>query len=81
METVVEVIEHGNPNAASDGASAAAALHASVLGAVANVEINLASLKDAEESSRMGEEGSALRTRAGQILEAAGRAFAQRLGS
>jgi formiminotetrahydrofolate cyclodeaminase len=81
MDVVVEVIEHGNPNAASDGASAAAALHASVVAAVANVEINVASLKDAEESARMSEEAWALRTTAGQILEAAGQAFVRRLGS
>jgi methenyltetrahydrofolate cyclohydrolase len=79
LDSAVEVIQRGNPNAASDGATAAAMLHAAIVGAVANVEINLASLKDQDEKARMGEEGRALRTRAQESLGEAGKAFVARL--
>jgi formiminotetrahydrofolate cyclodeaminase len=79
LDAAVEVIQQGNPNAASDGATAAAMLHAAVVGAVANVEINLASLKDEQERTRMDEEGRALRSRAQEALGEAGKAFVARL--
>jgi glutamate formiminotransferase / formiminotetrahydrofolate cyclodeaminase len=80
MDDVVWVIDSGNPNAASDAASAAAALHAAVLCAVANVEINTASLKDADEASRMAGEAATLRTKAVEVLDAAAQAFVRRVG-
>jgi formiminotetrahydrofolate cyclodeaminase len=79
LDPAVEVIRTGNPNAASDGATAAAMLHAAIVGAVANVEINLASLKDEEERARMAEEGRGLRSRAQETLGEAGEAFVARL--
>ena len=79
MPLAVEVIRDGNPNAASDGATAAAVLHASVVGALANVEINVASLKDVDEVARMRDESSHLRSSAEDLLAAAGAAFAERM--
>jgi glutamate formiminotransferase / formiminotetrahydrofolate cyclodeaminase len=79
IDLAIEVIEKGNPNAASDGATAAAMLHASVLGALANVEINLASLKDEEEVARLRSETDVLRSQADEQLAAARQAFARRI--
>ncbi len=79
MDLAVEVVEKGNPNAASDGATAAAVLHASVLGALANVEINLGSLKDQELVARMRSEVAVIRTQAEGQLAAARQAFARRV--
>ena len=80
MPLAVEAIRDGNPNAASDGATAAAVLHASVVGALANVEINVASLKDADEARTMREESSGLRSTADEQLAAAEAAFLERVG-
>ena len=79
MDLAVEVVEKGNPNAASDGATAAAVLHASVVGALANVEINLASLKDQDEVARLRAEVDAIRNQADGQLAAARQAFARRM--
>jgi glutamate formiminotransferase/formiminotetrahydrofolate cyclodeaminase len=81
MPLAVEVVRAGNPNAASDGATAASVLHASVAGGLANVEINVASLKDADEVHRMRDESSGLRSTADELLEAAAIAFRERLGA
>ena len=51
MELAREVTEIGNANAASDGASAAQVLSASVWSATYNVEINAAALKDPREGA------------------------------
>ena len=80
LGAAVEVIEHGNPNAASDGAAAASALHAAVLGAAANVDINAVSLKDAAAKGRLIDEAAELRTEATDALQSAARAFQDRLG-
>jgi formiminotetrahydrofolate cyclodeaminase len=77
MDLAVEVVEKGNPNAASDGATAAAVLHASVQGALANVEINLSSLKDQDEVARIRSEVDAIRRQAEEQLAAAQQAFAR----
>jgi glutamate formiminotransferase/formiminotetrahydrofolate cyclodeaminase len=80
IDLAPEVIERGNPNAASDGASAAAMLHAAVVAALANVEINAASLKDEEEVVRMRDEAGSLRGKAQELLRTSGAAFRARVG-
>ncbi len=47
MELAEDATSMGNPQAASDGVSGAAHLYCAALCAIANVEINAASLKDA----------------------------------
>ncbi len=79
IDLAPEVIEKGNPNAASDGASAAAMLHAAVIAALANVEINAASLKDADEVERMRDEAGSLRGKAQEQLRITGAAFRARV--
>ncbi len=79
MDLAIEVIEKGNPNAASDGLSAAAVLHASVTAALANVEINLTSMKDQDAVTKMRQEADALRAHADEGFAAAGEAFRSRL--
>jgi len=74
-----EVIEKGNPNAASDGLSAAAVLHAAVVAAAANVEINAVALKDAEAAAALRQEAEGLRVAARNGLDAAATAFASRM--
>jgi formiminotetrahydrofolate cyclodeaminase len=69
-------IELGNPQAASDGLSAALALHAAALAAIANVAINAASLKDAATAGGLRDEADALRGRAEDLLSSAQVAFA-----
>jgi glutamate formiminotransferase/formiminotetrahydrofolate cyclodeaminase len=72
-------IEHGNANAASDGLSAAHVLHAAAHGAVANVAINAAGLKDEDVARELDDDVSALRTRADGLLSQAQLAFAGRI--
>lgn len=69
----------GNAQAASDGFSAAASLYCAALCAIANVEINAASLKDASVRERMLDELASLRTRADRLLKDAQTAFQLRL--
>lgn len=52
--------EHGNENASSDVAVAIGLLRAGLLGARANVEINLGSVKDAEYVARVRDEAARL---------------------
>ncbi len=78
LNEVADVITEGNPDAASDGMSAAAMLHAGALSALANVSINAASLKNAEAASRLRNEAAELATSAGRTLEAARAAFEKR---
>ena len=79
LELAREVTESGNVNAVSDGAAAAQLLAASTWAALANVEINLASIKEPDfvESTRF--EIQRLRTRADEARAGAEAAFTARL--
>jgi formiminotetrahydrofolate cyclodeaminase len=79
VELAREVTNTGNPNTASDGAAAAHILRGAVEGALANVEINLASLKDADAVSRLRIDVERLRRQSDEGLTAAVAAFHQRL--
>jgi methenyltetrahydrofolate cyclohydrolase len=81
MGLAEDVTAMGNPQAASDGLSAAASLYCAALCAMANVEINAASLKDASARERMLDELASLRGRADQLLKEAQTAFQLRLSS
>lgn len=72
--------ESGNANAASDGVSAAYALHAATHSALANVAINAAGLKDEEVARELGAEARELGERADELLAAARAAFVSRVG-
>ncbi|MGZ5353898.1 MAG: glutamate formimidoyltransferase [Actinomycetota bacterium] len=72
-------IEHGNVNAASDGLSAAHALHAATHSALANVSINIAGLKDAALAAEFRAEVDALKARSEGLLFSAQTAFAVRI--
>jgi len=80
MELAEDATAAGNPQAASDGLSAAVLLHAAALCAIANVEINAASLKD--EGIRVGllDDVGVLREGAERNLRESERAFHHRLG-
>jgi formiminotetrahydrofolate cyclodeaminase len=80
MELAVEVVERGNPNAASDGLSAAHMLGAATASALANVEINAASLKDAARAASLRTDAAALRERSAALVTSAVEAFAARAG-
>ncbi len=71
----------GNPQAASDGLSAGAALYAGALCAMANVEINAASLKDPDSRAGLLDELADLRSRADGALAEIQTAFQLRLPS
>jgi glutamate formiminotransferase / formiminotetrahydrofolate cyclodeaminase len=79
LELAREVTDTGNPNTTSDGAAAARILRGAVEGALANVEINLASLKDADVVSRLRTDIERLRRQSEDALTAAGAAFHRRL--
>ena len=79
MELVTETIEKGNPNAASDGGSAAQVLSAGANCALYNVEINLGSIKDAAMVSDMTGEVANLRARSEQLLGGADAACRERI--
>lgn len=79
LALALEVTGAGNPNAASDGASAAQALSAAAHSAIYNVEINVASLKDAGMVAQMRSEVESLRGRSRDHLDAADGAFHRRL--
>ena len=81
MPLAVEATADGNPNAASDGVSAAAALQCAALCAAANVEINAASLKDESRRVAMLDEVASLRARAEQSLRESQTAFHVRISS
>lgn len=74
----VETVSTGNPDAASDGASGAAMLHAAVLCATSNVDINAASLKDERAASALRTSVEDLRARADELLDRARTAFRER---
>jgi formiminotetrahydrofolate cyclodeaminase len=65
------VAQKGNPNAVSDAACGARFLHAALMGALYNVEINLKSMKDASYVQMRSDEARALRERAEAALAAA----------
>jgi formiminotetrahydrofolate cyclodeaminase len=79
MELALEATATGNPAAASDGFSGAACAYAAVLCAIANVEINAASIKD--DAARMGllDEVTAVRGRAEQLVKEGQTAFQMRI--
>ena len=79
MELAGEVAATGNPHAASDGACAAACLHAAAHAALASVRINAASMSDEGASSRYLALARDLRDRASRLLTEADDAFAGRL--
>lgn len=81
MTLAVEVTDAGNPQAASDGLSAAASLHAGALCAIANVAINATSIKDPAVREPMLDELASLRERAARELEACQGAFQRRLSA
>ena len=71
----------GNPQAASDGLSGAAELYCASLCAIANVEINAASLKDEARRGALLDEVATLRGRADQSIRESQTAFQLRLTS
>ncbi|MCK5404704.1 MAG: cyclodeaminase/cyclohydrolase family protein [Desulfobulbaceae bacterium] len=58
------VVEHGNPNAITDGAVAAMMARTAALGALYNVEINLCSIKDPAFVSDVAAQVKKIRSRA-----------------
>jgi formiminotetrahydrofolate cyclodeaminase len=80
MELAEDATAMGNPNASSDGMSAAAMLHACVLAAKANVEINATSLEDEARRRALVDEVAGIRSRADLLLEQCREAFGLRLG-
>ena len=81
MRLAEDATAAGNPQAASDGLSAATSLYASALCAIANVEINAAALKDPARRGPMLEEAADLRSRADRSLRGSQTAFQLRLSS
>lgn len=79
MELAEDATALGNPNAASDGMTAAGLLLAAVIGARANVEINASSLKDESRRDALVDEVAGIRERAGELLEQCRTAFGLRL--
>jgi formiminotetrahydrofolate cyclodeaminase len=75
MGLAEEAIQTGNPNAASDAYSAAAALHAAALSALANVDINAITFVDKTRQRELSDSSSSLRNRAQSILRDVGEAF------
>ena len=65
------VAQKGNPNAVSDAACGARFLHAALMGALYNVEINLTSIKDASYVRMRSDEARSLRERAEAALASA----------
>lgn len=81
MDLAREVVEKGNSSAASDGAAAAAVLFAAVQSALANVEINVSSLKDPATAARLQADAKRIDTRSQETLEAAFHAFRRAVSS
>lgn len=79
MELAEDATALGNPNAASDGMTAAGMLLAAVIGARANVEINASSLKDETRRQALLDEVAGIRERAEDLLEQCRTAFGLRL--
>ena len=81
MELAEDATSTGNAQAASDGVSGAAHLYCATICAIANVEINAASLKDEALRTTMLDEVAALRGRADQSVRESQTAFQLRLSS
>ena len=79
MEFALEATATGNPAAASDGWSGLACAYAAVMCAIANVEINAASIKDVAAKASLAEEVTAVRGRAEQLLGQGQAAFLLRI--
>jgi formiminotetrahydrofolate cyclodeaminase len=79
MDAARAATELGNVNAASDGLVAAYALHTATFSALANVEINVAALKDEAVARELRGETEGLKTRAEAFLSETKAAFAARL--
>jgi formiminotetrahydrofolate cyclodeaminase len=79
MELAEDATAMGNPNAASDGYSAAAALFAAAISAIANVEINASGLHDEMKRLELRDACAALRSRADGLLVDTQTAFELRL--
>jgi formiminotetrahydrofolate cyclodeaminase len=78
MDAAKATTELGNVNAASDGLVAALALNAATFSALANVEINVAALKDETIARELRGETEALKTRAENLLSETKAAFSAR---
>jgi methenyltetrahydrofolate cyclohydrolase len=81
MELAEDATSSGNPQAASDGVSGAAHLYCAALCAIANVEINAASLKDEARRAVLLDQVAALRGRADQSVRESQTLFQLRLSS
>jgi methenyltetrahydrofolate cyclohydrolase len=81
MELAEDATSSGNAQAASDGVSGAALLYCAAVCAIANVEINAASLKDEARRTVLFDEVAALRGRADQSVRESQTAFQLRLSS
>lgn len=81
MELAEDATSSGNAQAASDGVSGAAHLYCATICAIANVEINAASLKDEARRTILLDEVAALRGRADQSIRESQTAFQLRLSS
>ncbi len=81
MELAEAATSTGNPQAASDGVSGSAHLYCAAVCAIANVEINAASLKDEARRVVLLDEVAALRGRADQSVRESQTAFQLRLSS
>jgi formiminotetrahydrofolate cyclodeaminase len=81
MELAEDATAMGNPQAASDGVSGAAHLYCAAGCAIANVEINAASLKDPARRATLLDEVAVLRGRADRSLRESQTAFQLRLPS
>jgi len=79
MALAEEATTNGNPNAASDGMCAAAALHAATIAALANVQINAFAFVDETRRGELIDDVQRLRGRADGLLEQVDEAFRHRL--
>ncbi len=79
MGLAEEVTENGNPNAASDGLSGAAALHAATVAALANVQINAFAFTDQVRRGELMDDVRRLRDRADALLADVDEAFRARV--
>ncbi len=79
MERAEDATAMGNPNAASDGYSAAAALFAAAICGIANVEINASGLRDEAKRLELRDACAGLRARADGLLVDSQTAFELRL--
>jgi formiminotetrahydrofolate cyclodeaminase len=81
MGLAEEATTIGNPNAASDGLSAAAALYAGALAALANVQINAFAFVDGSRRGELLDDCRRLRERAEQVMADVHAVFEERVGS